>query len=262
VCLLLQSVSTGRGIGLLAHRDLHGRVLALIASVANDLRHGAHEAHVEALLARARLQSARPRTAAPRSTVYYVLGGRPSLGPGHIDARAVGACEEGGGGGVLVLLGSVGRGLEKVAEVVVGLDGLALGLGRRRIVVRGDLGAPATLGEELAGRLARVDHGAAGRTSGGGECTGDARVQRRRASCVENARVLGFGGWWSSDVGPEGERRGRNRVLLHETTGDHARCQCLLCRRARVNERSGGEQRRRTDDLQAGQGRAMSCNWR
>lgn len=143
---------------LLVLRNLDGGVLALVAAVAYDFGHSAHEAHGEALFAIARLQASRTR-ALGSAALEDGLGARPSLGLANVYAGSV---EEGGGGRFLLLLGSaVGRGLEEGAQVVaIGGPGLGLvGLGELIGFLK-DLGLPAALGEQFARGLRRVHHGA------------------------------------------------------------------------------------------------------
>jgi hypothetical protein len=162
----LQLVHVGHLCCLLVLADFDDEVLALIAAMAYDFGDCAHEAHREARLARACLETAGP-WASPDSggAVQYRLCARPSLGARDIYA---GSCEEGrgGGGSVLLLLGgAVGRGLEEVVDVVVVRGRLGLGLcsGGEFVGLFKDLGLPATLGKQLARSILSVDHGAARR---------------------------------------------------------------------------------------------------
>lgn len=161
MCVVLRLLQRQRAhtraiAGLLAPRHLGGGLLALVAAVADDVGHRAHEAHSEPLLARARPQPARPRAPATRGgAVEYVLGAGPALRDIDVDAGPV--REEGGGGGFLVLLGLLGRGAQEGIDVVVvvgGGGGGRLGGGLLNVVLGEVLVAPASaLGHQLAGGL-------------------------------------------------------------------------------------------------------------
>ena len=181
MCVVVRLLGRERGrIGgtgrFLAAGDVGGRLLALVAPMADDFWHGTREAHREPLLARAGPQAAGPWAFPPRSSAANdVLGAGPSLGARNIYAGA-GACEE-GGSGVLLLQRLLGGRAEEGVDVVVvlGLGGLRLGV--LGVVLCEYLGPPAAaLRHDLACgflcRFPRVDHAAAR--------TGWGRRRRRR----------------------------------------------------------------------------------
>lgn len=172
LALALQAVHVGHAVRLLAARDLQRRLLALVAAMANDVGLRAGKVDRQPPLARARPQTTGAGALAVRcSAAEDLLGARPPLGAGDVDAGLLRGQK--GGGGLLLGIRLVGRGLEEVVDVVVELErvgsrrlGLLLGAG----VVFGEVLPPAAaLAQQLVAGLsslleACVDHHAPTRT--------------------------------------------------------------------------------------------------